>query len=199
MPSTKPVALGPKPEPAGGGAADRVRAGDERIGAVIDIEQHALRAFEQDPRACLAHFVAGASTPAGRIAARKARFRAGRRAALAVDRRLAEAGAQRVMMRAKPVELRLERVEMGEVAHADRAAADLVLIGRADAAPGRADLALARRSFAQADRDRGGSAGSAGNCRRCAKLSARDRDALPFELLDLGLAAPRDRAPRHCR
>src|SRR3546814_21147604 len=40
-------------------------------------------------------------------------------------------------------------VEMRQVADADRAAADLVLIGRADAAPGGADLAGARRSFAQ--------------------------------------------------
>ena len=68
---------------------------------------------------------------------------------LAVDRRLAEAGAQRIVVRAKPVEQRVEIVEVGEVADADRAAADLVLIGRADAAAGGADLARARCVFAQ--------------------------------------------------
>src|SRR3546814_1272371 len=36
------------------GAADRVRTGDEGIGAMIDVEQYALRAFEQDARAGLA-------------------------------------------------------------------------------------------------------------------------------------------------
>ena len=74
---------------------------------------------------------------------------------LAVDRRLAEAGAQRVVVRAQAVELRLEIVEMGEVADADRAAADLVLVSRADAAPGGADLAGARwRPRASASRSR---------------------------------------------
>ena len=34
-----------------GGAGDGVGRGDERIGAVIDVEQHALRAFEQDAAA----------------------------------------------------------------------------------------------------------------------------------------------------
>ena len=77
----------------------------------------------------------------------------------AVDRRLAEAGAQRVVMGAQPVELRPELAEMGEVADPDRAAADLVLIGRADAAPGGADLALARSHPRAARRDRGGRAG----------------------------------------
>ena len=68
---------------------------------------------------------------------------------LAVDRRLAEAGAQRVVVRAQAVEQRAELVELGEVADADRAAADLVLVGRADAAARRADLARARRILAQ--------------------------------------------------
>ena len=44
--------------------------------------------------------------------------------------------------------MRLELVQVREVAHAHRAAADLVLVGRADAAPGGADLALARRRLA---------------------------------------------------
>lgn len=52
-------------------------------------------------------------------------------------------------MRAKPIELRLEIVEMRKIAHPDRATPDLVLVGRADPAPGRADLALARRGFAK--------------------------------------------------
>ena len=45
---------GAEPGAAGGGAGDGVRRGDERIGAVIDVEQHALRAFEQDAAAARA-------------------------------------------------------------------------------------------------------------------------------------------------
>src|SRR3546814_8687386 len=40
-----------------GGAADGVRAGDEGIGAVIDVEQYALRALEQYAGAGLAHLL----------------------------------------------------------------------------------------------------------------------------------------------
>ena len=76
MPSTKPAADGPRPVPAGGGAGDRVGRGDERIGAVIDVEQHALRAFEQDPPPARARLVERAARPAGRSAARNRRSRA---------------------------------------------------------------------------------------------------------------------------
>ena len=68
---------------------------------------------------------------------------------LTVHRRLIETGTQRVMMRAQPVQLRIERIQMRQIAHADRAAADLVLISRADTAPGGADFAGAGSGFAQ--------------------------------------------------
>ncbi len=43
---------------AGECAADRgVGRGDVRVGAVVDVEQRALRAFEQDVAAVLAHVV----------------------------------------------------------------------------------------------------------------------------------------------
>ena len=47
-------------------------------------------------------------------------------------------GAQGVMVGAQPVKLGLEMIEVRQIAHPDRAAADLVFIGRANAAPGRA-------------------------------------------------------------
>jgi hypothetical protein len=53
-------------------------------------------------------------------------------------------------MRADAVQLGIQIIEMRQIAHADRAAADLVFIGRADAAPGGADLARACRFLAQA-------------------------------------------------
>ena len=55
----------------------------------------------------------------------------------------AEAAAQRVVMRQQAIDLAVEHRQVGEVHQADRAAADLVLVGRADAAAGGADGALA--------------------------------------------------------
>ena len=117
---------------------------------MIHIEQHALRAFEQD---------ALAFTPRGveRAPHRAREGEDGRRDLLErgnqrrpIHGQNAEARAQRVMMREQPVELRAECVQMRQIAHADRAAARLVLIRRADAAPRGADLARAARILAQA-------------------------------------------------
>ena len=60
-----------------------------------------------------------------------------------VDLGLAEAAPQRIVVHQDAVDLGPQRAEVLEVLHADGAAADLVLVGRADAAPGGADLALA--------------------------------------------------------
>ena len=138
-------------EPGAGGRRPRHRVGggDERIGAVIDVEQHALRALEQDPFAGEPGFVERLPDRAG-----EAKHEFGDLAEIAlesgpVDRRLAEAGTQRIVMCAQAVELWPELAEMGEIADPDRAAADLVLISRTDAATGGADLALAARILAQ--------------------------------------------------
>ena len=66
-----------------------------------------------------------------------------------VDRRFAKPGAQRVMVRAQTIELRIERVEMCKIAHANGPPADLILIGGSDAAPRGSDLALAAGILAQ--------------------------------------------------
>ena len=116
---------------------------------MIDIEQHPLRAFEQDaapPRARL-----------GQIAPDRADERQHEARDLgqlgeqrgAVDRRLAEAGAQRVVMRGQPIELRPQIAKMREIAHPHRAATHLVFIGGTNTAPGGADLARAARILAQ--------------------------------------------------
>ena len=52
------------------------------------------------------------------------------------------AAAQRIVVGEQPLDLGRQRVGVGEIDHADGAAADLVLIGRADAAPGGADLGV---------------------------------------------------------
>ena len=48
MPSTVPTAPGPEPGAGRGGRGDRVAAGHERIGAVVDVEHHRLGTLEQD-------------------------------------------------------------------------------------------------------------------------------------------------------
>ena len=131
------------------GARDGVGRGDEGIGAVVDVEQHALRTFEQDAASARALFAQ--HLPHRR---RELKHEFGNLAQIgnqscAVDRRLAEPGAQRVVMRGQPVELGVELVEMRQIAHPDRTPAHLVLIGGADAAPRRPDLARTRRILAQ--------------------------------------------------
>jgi hypothetical protein len=179
MPSTKPSGIGPEPGARGACAGDGVRRGDEGIGAVIDVEQRALRAFEQDAAARGASRRSRQTASMGELAGpERARSRAssassarGRPAARRSRRASASWCAQ------QPVELRGSSVvQVGEVAHADRAAADLVLVGRADAAPGGADLARPPPPRA-ARRDRGGSAGSAGVLSAIAVVG-RDGDAL---------------------
>jgi hypothetical protein len=60
-----------------------------------------------------------------------------------------EAAAQRVVVRQKTIDLVRERVEVGQIHQADSTAADLVFIGRADAAAGGADRGARIGGFAQ--------------------------------------------------
>ena len=46
MPQTSSIAFGPMPAADAGGAGERVRGGDERIGAVVDVEHRPLGALE---------------------------------------------------------------------------------------------------------------------------------------------------------
>ena len=92
-------------------------------------------------------------------------------------------------MGAEAVELRPELAEMGEVADPDRAAADLVLIGRADAAPGGADLAGAAASSRSASRSRWKGRIS-GQVSAICRLSGVIATPCSRQLLDLGLQRP---------
>ena len=131
-----------------GRPGDGVGRSDERVGAMIDIEQHALRALEQYPP----------SAPPGLVEVAPHRPRERQDEVrdfgevvlepLTIDRWLVEPGAQRVMVRAQAVEQGIDRVEMGEVADADGAAADLVFVSGSNALAGGADLAGAA-AFAQ--------------------------------------------------
>jgi hypothetical protein len=72
---------------------------------VIDIEQHALRAFEQDACTRLAHLVEPLPHRLRELQHIGSDFTQALDQRGTVDRFLTEAGAQRVMVRAKPIEL----------------------------------------------------------------------------------------------
>src|SRR5262249_51520418 len=117
---------------------DRVGGGHERIRAVVVVEQRALRAFEQDALALAALLV---EQRPHRIDVRQD----ARRDALELlapgayaDLFEPEPAPQRVVVGQEALDLAPERQRVGEIHDADRAPADLVLVGRADAPPGRA-------------------------------------------------------------
>ncbi len=144
-----PVDAGRPDARAGAGAAgDGVRAGHEGIGAVVDVEHRPLGALEQDLLAGgerVGGFARGVAAdglqplgPAG-----------GQLEDLLGARQLAAEG----LRDGRPVgqvrlDLRFETVAP-EVADPHAAAADLVLVGGADAALGGADLAVAGRRLTE--------------------------------------------------
>ena len=132
---------------AGADAADRrVRRGDVRIGAVIDVEQRALRAFEQD-RLAVAHRLRQQQRDVAHHRPHPLAVRQQlRQHRLPVHRAVLDEAVARVDVVA---DVLLEPLRIGEVADADAAARDLVLVGRADAARRRADLALAAARLGQ--------------------------------------------------
>ena len=152
---------------------------------MVDVEQRALRALEQDALAGAALAVEPLvdGVHVGQHFWRDAeQFLADRRR---IDRREAETAPQRVVMRQKPGDLVVERVGIGEIAEADRAPADLVFVGRADAALGRADLGAAlaaflamRVEFAMQRQDQRDVFGDL-------EIVRRHRDALRLDLRDL--------------
>ncbi len=151
---------------------------------MIDIEHGALRALEQDAVAALARLVE--KLPDGLDVGRDLRRDLAqlRKQLRAVDLIGAHAAEQRVVMQQQRFDLRIQRGGIEQVADADGAARDLVLIGRADAAAGCADLARAARFFAQQvelavqRQDERGVLGNRQDLRR-------HLDALPAQSLDL--------------
>ncbi len=203
MPSTKPTLSGPVPEPEAAAAATRVGGGDERVGAVVDVEHGALGALEQDAAAGALQLGQpqpdrlGEGQQLGRQGGELGQQRA------AVDLLDAEAAAQRVVVDQQLVDLGRQGVGVGEVADADRAARRLVLVGRADAAAGGADLAgalvaalagaLARAvELAVQRQDQGRVLGDAQASRCRSRRPARAGARSPR-------AAPRGRPRRRCR
>ncbi len=98
--------------------------------------------------------------------------------------RLAEAAPQRVVVHEDAIDLGTERRRVAQILHADGAAADLVLVGGADAATGGADLAGASGFLADNVKlavQRQDERGVLGD----AQVLGADGDALRGELVDL--------------
>src|SRR5690606_30999374 len=126
---------------AGQRAADGgVGAGDVRIGAVVDVQQRALGAFEHHALALLAQLVADAGDVGLHrldVLAELQRFLVG---GLEVHRLHAQVlGQHEVVVVQRGLELLGQLLGIVQVGDADAAARHLVLVGRADAAAGGAD------------------------------------------------------------
>ncbi len=149
---------------------------------MVDVEQRALCAFEQNALALAALCVE--QSPHRVDVRENLRRDLGELCAELVggDFGLAQASAQRIVVGEDAIDLGLEARQVLQVHDADRASADLVLIGRPDAALGRADAASAGRGLAQSvelaveRKDQGRILGDA-------EIVAADGDA---EFLDLG-------------
>src|SRR6185437_9710214 len=126
---------------AGQRATDRgVARRDIGIGAVVDVEQRALRALVQDVAAFLAHVV----QDGGNVVDQRTNVLApGQRIVqylLVVDRLgLQPLGEDEVVIVDRGLQQRWQFVRIHQVSHANRATGDLVLVGRADAAAGGTD------------------------------------------------------------
>ena len=135
------VADGPRPDPGARRrlACERVGGGDERIGPVVDVEHRPLRALEEDALALLPGAVEpvpdrrGEGQQAGREREQGVLQLGGVRIGNP------EAAPERVVMQQQLAEPGPERFDIAQVAEAYGAAADLVLVGRADAAAGGAE------------------------------------------------------------
>ena len=119
---------------------DHVRRGDEGIGAEIDVQQRALRPFEEDA-------LTGAALFLHDLPDRSCIFQDLGRDRLQIgDQRVAvngvqpQPGAQRIVMDKRPVHPQGKGRIVAQVGDADHPAAHLVLIGRPDPATRGADL-----------------------------------------------------------
>ena len=117
---------------------------------MVDVEQRALRALEQDALAGAAQVVqqlVGRRHIGQHLRRRRHQFVLDRRRR---RRRQAHAAPQRLVMGEQARDLAVERFGLGEIHQPNGAPADLVFVGRADAALGGADLHAAEvRRFAK--------------------------------------------------
>ena len=134
-PTTRPIAVGPRPRPVHAPPAIVCELVTNGIGAVPDVEQRALRAFDQD---------AFARLRAHRADTRRRRRRAGRtrgRASQRARSRASASGAASPSAAAAGARFRASRSSRRpgspQIGERQPAARDFIGVGRADAAPRR--------------------------------------------------------------
>ncbi len=138
--------VGPDAGARRGVAGDAVARGDVRIGAVVDVEQRSLRALEQHVLAGPVRVVERVADVADHRPERLAGAHRGVEDRLERERLGVEPAFEReVVQREQLAQLGSEALGMLQVLDAQRAARDLVLVRRADALAGGADLARAAR------------------------------------------------------
>src|SRR5581483_6808275 len=133
-----------------GAAGDRARRGHERVSAVIDVEQRPLGALEEHALAG-AHFLVEQQARVGHVVfelvakARVAFVNLVEAQRLFFENRLQI----KILFFDVALELLAKGIFLEQVDEANADARDLVLVGRADAAPGGADHAFAAQALAR--------------------------------------------------
>ncbi|MCY1204318.1 hypothetical protein D9M72_158440 [compost metagenome] len=125
----------------GGVAGHAVARGDVRVGAVVDVEQRALRAFEQQVGAGLVGVVQLARHVGHHGLEQHGVAHGLVEHGVVVDGGRAQHLGQHVVVQLEQhAQLGSEALGVLQILHAQRTAGDLVFVGRADAAAGGADL-----------------------------------------------------------
>ena len=188
MPMTRSIRVGADARADAGAAGGRVGRGDERIGAVVDVEQGGLRALEQHPVARV-EGVAEQQPGVGDAGFSRSAYvgvlldhlvDVDRLAVVDLDQDL-------VLLLQRALELLAEDRRVEQVLHADAHAGDLVAVRRADAAAGGADLARAEEPLGDLiqgpvvrhDQVRVGGDHAGVRCPRRARPGPRSRRAAP--------------------
>ena len=156
---------------------------------MIDIEQYALRTFEQNFGSCLANLLEPLPHRLGELEHKRSDFAQLRKQFLPIDGWLVETRTKRIVMGAETVQLRVEVVEMRKVAYPNGSAANLVLVSRPDPATGCPDLARSGSRLPQSVK-----VAVKRQDQRAVVCDSEvvgiDLDALPLELFHLGLEMP---------
>ena len=148
---------------------------------MVHVEQDALRAFEQYPCPCFAHFVQPPPHGLGIFQNKGSYFFQIGNQAGAIYGRFTKSSTQRIMVCAKPVKLGIQGIKMRKVAHTNRATPHLVFIGRANTAACGSDLARTCCSLTQPVKVTVDRQDQRAVVRQC-EILGRYRNALPAQL-----------------
>jgi hypothetical protein len=176
--------VGADTDSGGSVAGDRVRRRDERICAVVEIEERSLRTFQQN----LAPLVQGAVDEQRRVGHVRTNP-LGERLEVACDllqvqrRNAVDPFEPHVLLRERNLDLLAEDLRVEQVLHTDSKPGGFVRVARPDATLRRADLQIAESPFARlVDRD----VPRHDQVRLTGEMHGARREPAGLELVDLG-------------